>query len=153
MSPAPPATLRVVLFADDTVVAESFDVELWRQLHGKLTTSSRDQERDLIRRWQAASLKPAERHLADALLHAVSTARQVPLIAMIGKSRKPIFVAARFLAMYILRETVGLSYPAIGAIFNRHHTSVMSAVGKTSARIDDVLRAEIKTITERAKVR
>lgn len=41
-----------------------------------------------------------------------------------GPSRKPHLVRARWEAMAILREH-GLSLPAIGLMFNRHHTAVL----------------------------
>jgi chromosomal replication initiation ATPase DnaA len=148
----PPAVLRVVLFADDTIVVESHDVELWRRLHGTIIASKRSVDRDLQLRWQAAAIRPEDRRLADAILSSVCTSRAVSLVALVGKSRKPVLVAARNLAMWMLRDTAGLSYAAIGGLFLRHHTSIMHSVRRITERMDDTMRAEVATIAAQARV-
>lgn len=46
-----------------------------------------------------------------------------------GPCREKTIMRARMAAMYALRTTSQMSYPAIGRIFgHRHHTSVMNAV-------------------------
>lgn len=47
-----------------------------------------------------------------------------------GPSRRAPIVRARHTAMYALREHTDLSYPKIGRLFNRHHTSVLHAVDR-----------------------
>jgi chromosomal replication initiation ATPase DnaA len=53
-----------------------------------------------------------------------------------GPSRRVGVAFARHVAMYLCRTRTPLSLPALGRLFDRHHTSVMHAVRKIA---DDVI--------------
>lgn len=53
-----------------------------------------------------------------------------------GPSRARHVVDARHLAMYLLRESAGLSFPALGAVFGRDHTTAMHAVQRMQAAVE-----------------
>lgn len=46
-----------------------------------------------------------------------------------GRSRKKHIVAARYSAIRLVRAVSSMSYPQIGRMFNRDHTTVMHALG------------------------
>jgi chromosomal replication initiation ATPase DnaA len=75
------------------------------------------------------------------ILEAVAKAHRVRVSDMLGPSRMRVHVVARREAMCELRKlSIGgtsnpFSYPAIGRIFNRHHTSVMAACGAIPVRV------------------
>ena len=48
---------------------------------------------------------------------------------ILGRSRHSVVTRARHTAMFLLRQE-GLSYPVIGKLLRRHHTSVMSGIAK-----------------------
>ena len=55
-----------------------------------------------------------------------------------GKSRRRPLVAARQVAMYVMRELTDLSYPAIAREFGgRDHTTVIHAVDKISTQMQE----------------
>jgi chromosomal replication initiation ATPase DnaA len=62
----------------------------------------------------------------------------VPVSAIVGPSRLRAICIVRWAAMTALRRT-GMSYPAIGRQFGRHHTTVMNGIakGETYALFDD----------------
>lgn len=49
---------------------------------------------------------------------------------ILGPSRAPPIVAARSYAMWRARKEIGWSFPEIGRVFHRDHTTVMYAVNK-----------------------
>lgn len=71
-------------------------------------------------------LETVERH---ARLHGV-TAEDV-----CGRGRTAAVSRARQAVWLHLRETTALSYPELGALFGRDHTSVLYGVRKCSARL------------------
>jgi DnaA-like protein len=46
---------------------------------------------------------------------------------LMGHSKVRVIVFPRMVAMYLCRELLNLSYPDIGRVFHRDHTTVMSA--------------------------
>jgi chromosomal replication initiator protein len=57
---------------------------------------------------------------------------------LVAKSRKKDIVKPRQVAMYLLREELKYSFPAIGEKFGgRDHTTVMHACNKISKEIQD----------------
>lgn len=54
---------------------------------------------------------------------------------LVGEARERNITEARHVAMALVREQTDLSYPAIGKLFNRDHTTVMSGV----QRINELL--------------
>lgn len=49
---------------------------------------------------------------------------------IVGRNRRRGNVLARHVAMYVTRRAFGQSYPMIGQVMNRDHTTVMFAVAK-----------------------
>lgn len=70
-----------------------------------------------------------------------------------GPSRARHVVDARHLAMYLLRESTGLSFPALGAVFGRDHTTVMHAVQRMQAEVEG--RPRLRQVVDglRARIR
>jgi chromosomal replication initiator protein len=70
-------------------------------------------------------------------IHRVEEHTDISFDQMRARNRKVDLVRARQLAMWALRHKTMLSYPQIGRIFDRDHTTVIHAV----ARIDGIRRA------------
>ena len=123
-----------------------------------ITNNIRELEGALIRVAAYASLNReplsvelAERVLADSLrdkgpriitpdliLEMTCTRFGFPLEEIKGKSRRRPLVAARQVAMYVMRELTDLSYPAIAREFGgRDHTTVIHAVDKISTQMQE----------------
>ncbi|MGD9753617.1 MAG: chromosomal replication initiator protein DnaA [Acidimicrobiia bacterium] len=123
-----------------------------------ITNNIRELEGALIRVAAYASLnrepmtaEMAERVLADSLrdkgpriitpaliLELTSERFGFTLDEIKGKSRRRPLVAARQVAMYVMRELTDLSYPAIAREFGgRDHTTVIHAVDKISAQMQE----------------
>ena len=49
---------------------------------------------------------------------------------ILSKQRAKKVTEARYLAMYIIRRSLGLSFPRIGKIFIRHHATVIEGIKK-----------------------
>lgn len=69
---------------------------------------------------------------------------------MMSTSHDRLLAVARHVAMYIVRERVGLSLPRIGSLFGRHHTSVMNSIRVVKDQIekDEVFRSEVEVLTK-----
>ncbi|MBI2633895.1 MAG: chromosomal replication initiator protein DnaA [Parcubacteria group bacterium] len=115
-------------------------------------------------RGRQPTIPEAEAILAEILQHytKVITAKQVIKTVsefydisdndLIKKSRKKDVVKPRQIAMYLLREELKTSYPAIGEKFgNRDHTTVIHACEKIKTDLgrDQKLVQEINTIREK----
>ncbi len=63
-----------------------------------------------------------------------------------GRARK--YAHPRQVAMYLMRELTGASFPAIGGYFTKDHTTAMHAIRSVRARIaaDPMLAAEVAEI-------
>lgn len=59
----------------------------------------------------------------------------VSLADMLGDSHRPTSVAARHELWMVIQHTLGLSFPEVGAIFNRDHTTVIAGVRKCEVRL------------------
>lgn len=56
----------------------------------------------------------------------------VPVATLRSRSRQRGVARARQVAMYLARKLTGASYPALGRLFNRHHTSVLTSVRRAT---------------------
>ena len=72
----------------------------------------------------------------NEVIENASKAYNIPISEIKGKSRQQDLVVARHIAIYNLRNKVGLSFPAIGKIFNRDHTTIMHACDKVQGIIN-----------------
>ncbi len=84
-----------------------------------------------------------------------STARHcsVSVEDIMGNSRKKEIKNARNISMYIVRSLTGLSFPQIGLLFNRDHSTVHSNVNMIESELlsDPVLEALINEISKEIK--
>ncbi len=65
----------------------------------------------------------------------VSLQMHVPAPIILSKDRRDHIACARQLAMYLCRRMTPLSYPKIGAFFNRDHSTVVHAERSVSLRM------------------
>jgi chromosomal replication initiator protein len=97
---------------------------------------------DLLTARQPRPITPA------VILDATSKMFGIPVEEITGKKRQRPLVAARQVAMYVVRELTDLSYPAIAREFGgRDHTTVIHAVEKISAQMR-TQRATYDQVTE-----
>lgn len=68
--------------------------------------------------------------LAQQIIHQVSRKYNVSIEDIVGIVKTKVIVKPRYEAVQRVRGELGLSYPQIGKIFNRDHTSIMSACRK-----------------------
>ncbi len=73
---------------------------------------------------------------AIAVIAEVGTASGISPEEMLGDHRQPHIVRARHEAMLAVRERLELSYPAIGEVFVRDHTTVMHGCQAARKRRD-----------------
>ncbi len=66
-------------------------------------------------------IKPAN------ILAAVARANDIDVEALTGRSRAAAVAVPRLVACYLLRTEARLSFPVIGRLVDRHHTTVMAA--------------------------
>ena len=98
---------------------------------------------------------PAQKQLdADAIQGEVARFFKVPLLELKGERRTKNIAFARQVAMYLLRTLTHSSFPAIGAKFNKDHSTVMSSVRKIEAQreVDETLRHQLTELTARLGV-
>lgn len=74
----------------------------------------------------------------EEIISAVATHMDISTEDILGGKRQPACVRARQWAMYLCREFLGASYPALGRLFGgRDHSTVMHAIKK----IDEIVRS------------
>jgi chromosomal replication initiator protein len=76
-----------------------------------------------------------------SLIAEVSCHTNIPVDAILSTKRAQRIVFARQLAMYAARELFSLSFPQIGAAFDRDHSTVIHAHNKVAAQLQ--LRPEL----------
>jgi chromosomal replication initiator protein len=89
------------------------------------------------------------------LMRIVSEFYDVPISDLVGKSRKKGFVVPRQITMFLMREEMKSSYPAIGQeIGGRDHTTAMHAYDKIQNEIEnnEKIRQDIQLIRQRLYV-
>ncbi|MBI4450057.1 chromosomal replication initiator protein DnaA, partial [Candidatus Uhrbacteria bacterium] len=86
------------------------------------------------------------------LLQVVSEFFDVPMVDLIGKSRKKELVGPRQIVMFLMREEIKSSYPAIGnELGGRDHTTAMHAYTKISGEVEnnEKVRQDVQLIRQR----
>jgi chromosomal replication initiator protein len=115
----------------------------------KLDQNIRELEGALVRvvAWSDLTGQPITQELAEQaledLLPQAETEIPAPLILeetaryygltvhdLVSKSRSRPLTSARHVAMYLVRETTGMSLPKLGELFDRDHTTVMHGISK-----------------------
>jgi chromosomal replication initiator protein len=76
---------------------------------------------------------------------------ELPAESLAGPYMNRRFSNPRQIAYYIARKMTKKSYPEIGYIFNRHHTTVMAGFKSIKARTDFELDQDIKAIMRDAQ--
>lgn len=86
------------------------------------------------------------------IVKATSQLTGVPVADIMGRSRCQRFVRPRFVAWAVCREYLELSYPEIGRVFDRDHTSVISGVQTFYDHAEDDDFRDLDTIAKMAGV-
>jgi chromosomal replication initiator protein len=85
------------------------------------------------------------------VLELVGARYQLPVEELVGQRRTKNVADARHVAMYLLREELGLSLPQIGQLLgNRDHTTVAHAIEKVGREVgaNDLLRRDLLALRE-----
>lgn len=78
-----------------------------------------------------------QREGASRIIRIVSDVCKAPVNKMLSRSEEHRLVRARWLAMYIIRKRHGMSFPKIGGIFGRDHSTVVYAVRKAEECLEE----------------
>jgi chromosomal replication initiator protein len=124
---------------DDVIeyVASKFDQNI-RELEGALVRvvawsdlTGRSISQELAEQALEDLLPQAETEIPAQLI-LEETARYFGLTVddLVSKSRSRPLTTARHVAMYLVRETTGMSLPKLGELFERDHTTVMHGIAK-----------------------
>jgi hypothetical protein len=70
------------------------------------------------------------------ILAAVARANDITVDALLGRSRISTIAAPRLVAFYLIRTQTRLSFPVIGRLVGRHHTTVLAACQSVSDQLD-----------------
>jgi len=72
---------------------------------------------------------------------------------ILGRERQPYVTLARHVAMYVVRKTLPMSLPEVGAHFGRDHTTVLASVRKVEALMldDGDMRLQVSQLMSRKK--
>jgi len=76
-------------------------------------------------------------HVVAAIIATVADRFLYTDVELLGRSRRQPLAHARQVAMYLCRELTDMSYPQIGRLFDRHHTTVIHAVQERLADSTD----------------
>jgi chromosomal replication initiator protein len=89
----------------------------------------------------------------DRIIDCVARHYEVSVDDIMGSSRKKDIKTARNVAMYVVRSMTGMSFPQIGAVFNRDHSTVHSNVNmiETELLSDLVLDTTINELMKEIK--
>jgi chromosomal replication initiator protein len=98
---------------------------------------------------EGALNRQSDQITVDQVLKAVASYYQVKISELKSERRHKSIAGPRAVAMYLARKLTGSSYPDLGRAFGgKHHTTIISAVEKTTERIkgDGALRGEVAAI-------
>ncbi len=73
--------------------------------------------------------------IIDGIISAVAKFYNLKVKDIKGRSRKATIAMSRQIAMYLLRDVISLSFPAIGRVFRRDHTTTIYAYRKIEKEI------------------
>ena len=84
----------------------------------------------------------------EFIIRAVAKYFELDYEDIIGKDRSQKMVEPRKIAMYMVRNMTGESYPKMGKVFNRDHTTIKYAVDTLEEllKTDSALKAQIKDV-------
>ena len=85
---------------------------------------------------------------ARSIARIVSDTCYVPLVELMGPGRRPRLVRIRHIAMYLARKHTQLSYPQLGQLFRRDHSSIQHAC----RRIKELIKTDATTAGQIAQI-
>lgn len=85
-------------------------------------------------------------HGANGIVKVVADYYGLTRARLMGHDRTSAVSYARFMAMYLIRDKMGWSYPDIGRFMNREHTTILHGVRVMEERVD---RVQLEEITRR----
>lgn len=74
-----------------------------------------------------------DKQTARAIIDHICADLEINKATLLGECRQDFAVSARHQAIWMIARDTGLSYPSIGKIFGRDHTSVLHAVRRQNA--------------------
>jgi chromosomal replication initiator protein len=116
-----------------------------RQSHLIDQETAKEFLKDLIEKEREHTLTP------DKIIHAVAAYYGIRNGDILGKSQSQECVAPRQLAMYLCRMELKLAFAAIGRIFSRDHSTVMTSVKYIQQQLDKQDRAVMAPLFEITK--
>lgn len=66
--------------------------------------------------------------MANKIIESISKRYDISVDDIKGKKRTKEIVSARHIAVYVVREVTGMSFPNIAKLFNRDHTTMLSSI-------------------------
>lgn len=95
---------------------------------------------------------PISKSLAVDIVKMVATRYRVSYLMLLSATKVEPFISCRAEAMYVLRE-FKFSFPEIGLLFNRNHTTVMAACKKVEERLSTHTgyKEEVATVAAEAR--
>lgn len=96
--------------------------------------------RDLLEKEQNRALTPQK------IIQAVAAQYGVKMEDILGKSQNQECVAPRQVAMYLCRKELRLAFAAIGRIFSRDHSTVMTSVKYIQQQVDKQDRSMVSVL-------
>ena len=91
--------------------------------------------------------KPSLRtfNTVDAIIHAVCHHYDISMHKLFSKSRSQSLVDARYLAFYIMRNELHLSFPEIGLLIGgKHHSTIIHGCNVVKGQLSSKFRNGIK---------
>lgn len=83
------------------------------------------------------------------LATAIASKRAVPLVALLGRARTTSVSAARRELCFALRSVYGMSYPEIGWLLDRDHTTIMYLLSQTvRTRTSETVDSRVRVSTD-----
>jgi chromosomal replication initiator protein len=110
-----------------------------------------DTSRKVVEEIIEKSMNTLSKPVTDGqILHAVSEFYTIHLDELIGRCRRKEVVEPRQIAMFLLRDILGLSYPYIGEKMGRDHTTAIHSYEKINAELvrNTILNQKVFQIKE-----
>jgi chromosomal replication initiator protein len=124
-------------------------VAAFASLNGQAITMQLVEEvlRDIVSEEESAEISP------DHIMGETARYFSLSVNDLLVKSRLSSLIEARSIAMYLCRELTELSYPEIGRIFNRHHSTVITAFEKITKYMSEreATYRQVSELTSRIK--
>ncbi len=107
---------------------------------------------EFVKKFLTSALPARKSTTPKQIINTVSLYFDLPIEDLLGESREKRFAFPRQIIMYLLREEIKSSYPAIGAeLGGRDHTTAMHAYSKIARELqeDTKLKQDIEMIRQR----